>query len=90
VTTPESIQTARPQYTADAMRARVQGIVLLECVVQTSGRCAEVRIVRPLDPSFGLNVEAMKAAARWTFRPGTRQGRPVPVRVTMEMVFSLR
>jgi protein TonB len=90
VTSPTEIRRGTPQYTADAMRARIQGSVLVECVVQTSGVCADIRVLRSLEPSFGLNDEALKAARQWRFRPGTRLGAPVPVLVTMEITFALR
>ena len=79
----------KPQYTADAMRARIQGIVLVECVVTPSGTCTDTRVVRSLDPTFGLDQEAIKAARLWRFSPGMRQGQPVPVLVTIELSFSL-
>jgi TonB family protein len=65
-------------------------VVLVECVVQTNGECSDVRVARGLDPGFGLNEEAIKAAQQWRFRPGMRQGEPVPVFVTMEITFTLR
>ena len=59
----------KPQYTADAMRAKVQGTVLLECVVMPDGSVGNVEIVRSLDSTFGLDQEAIKAAKQWRFRP---------------------
>jgi outer membrane biosynthesis protein TonB len=41
-----------------------------------------------LDTKFGLDAEAVKAAKQWTFKPGLKAGKPVPVRVTIEMGFS--
>jgi len=61
----------------------------VECVVQTSGTCAEARVVRSLDPTFGLDQEAIKAARLFRFKPGVRMGEPVPVLVTIELSFSL-
>jgi protein TonB len=90
VTTPIEIRRGIPKYTADAMRARLQGVVLVECVVEVSGRCSRTRVVRGLEPSFGLNDEAIRAAEEWRFRPGTSGGQPVPVVVTMEITFVLR
>jgi len=72
------------------MQARVQGAVIVECVVSTSGGCIDARVVRSLDSRYGLDQEAMNAAGQWRFRPGTRQGWPVPVLVTMEITFTLR
>jgi protein TonB len=80
----------KPQYTAEAMRAKVQGTVWLECIVMPDGTVGNVEIVRSLDSSFGLDQEAVKAAKQWRFRPGTRLGEPVPVRVTIELTFTLR
>jgi protein TonB len=90
VTMPVELRRGTAEYTTDAMRARIQGSVLVECVVQTSGACTNVHILRSLDSTFGLDQEAVKAAGRWRFRPGMRQGRPVPVLVTMEVAFTLR
>ena len=90
VTPPIEISHGTPQYTTDAMRARIQGAVIVECVVQTTGICSNVRVVRSLDRAFGLDQEAIKTAGQWRFRPGTRMGRPVPVFVTMEIAFTLR
>jgi protein TonB len=90
VTLPEVIKEVKPQYTAEAMRAKVQGSVWLECVVMPDGTCGRVEIIRSLDPTFGLDQEAVKAARQWRFRPGTRFGEPVPVLVTIELTFTLR
>ena len=89
VTPPVEIYVPRPQYTADAMRARIQGRVWIECVVQTNGICTNTRVARSLDPTFGLDQEAVKAARLFRFRPGMRKGEPVPVLVTIELTFSL-
>jgi protein TonB len=90
VNPPTELRRGIPKYTADAMRARLQGVVLVECVVETTGRCSRTHVVRGLEPSFGLNEEAVRAAEEWRFRPGTRGGQPVPVLVTMEITFVLR
>jgi protein TonB len=87
---PTVIREVKPQYTADAMRAKVQGTVLLECVVLPDGTVGPVEVVRSLDSTFGLDQEAVKAAKQWRFRPGTRFGEPVAVLVTIELTFTLR
>jgi len=90
VMTPRVVREVKPQYTSDAMRARIQGVVLLECVVQPNGVCTEIQVVRSLDPTFGLDQEAIEALQQWRFAPGTRLGQPVPVLVTVELAFTLR
>lgn len=87
---PTLLAQVKPQYTADAMRAKVQGVVGLECVVESTGSVGRCDVVRSLDPTFGLDQEALKAARQWRFRPGTRFGEPVAVLVTIELTFTLR
>ena len=72
------------------MRAKVQGTVLLECVVLPDGSVGRVDVVKSLDPTFGLDAEAVKAAKQWRLIPGTRFGEPVSVLVTIELTFTLR
>jgi TonB family protein len=90
VDTPKLLREVKPQYTAQAMRAKIQGTVLLECVVQPDGSVGNIKVVRSLDSTFGLDQEAIKAARQWQFAPGTRFGQPVPVLVTIEIAFTLR
>ena len=90
VLTPRLLHEVKPQYTAQAMRAKIQGEVLLECVIQPDGTVGAIRVLRSLDSAFGLDQEAIKAARQWRFAPGTRQGQPVPVLVTIQIAFTLR
>lgn len=90
VINPRVIREVKPQYTADAMRAKVQGTVLLECVILSDGSVGRVDVVKSLDNTFGLDAEAVKAAKQWRFVPGTRFGEPVAVLVTIELTFTLR
>jgi periplasmic protein TonB len=90
VTLPRVLHEERPAYTSDAMRAKVQGTVLLECVVKPDGSVGDVQVIRSLDPTFGLDQQAVVAARKWRFAPGTRLGEPVPVLITIELTFTLR
>ena len=78
VETPRLLREVKPQYTAPAMRAKIQGEVLLECVVQPDGTVGNIRVVRSLDSTFGLDQEAIIAARQWRFAPGTRTRRAGP------------
>jgi protein TonB len=89
VTIPRLLKDVKPQYTADAMRAKIQGSVVVECVVQTDGTVGNVKVIRSLDATYGLDQEAIKAAKQWVFAPGTRNGQPVPVMVSIELTFTL-
>jgi protein TonB len=87
---PKLLRDVKPQYTADAMRAKVQGTVIVECVVLPDGSVGKVEVIKSLDSAFGLDQEAIKAAKQWKFVPGTRFGEPVAVLVTIELTFTLR
>ncbi len=87
---PVVVNEVKPSYTADAMRQKIQGIVMVEAVVMPDGSVGQVQVVRSLDGTFGLDQEAIKAVRRWRFRPGTRFGQPVPVLVEIELTFTLR
>jgi TonB family protein len=87
---PRLLREVKPNYTSDAMRAKIQGAVLLECVVNRSGEVMDVKILRSLDSTFGLDQEAIKAAKQWRFSPGSRLGEPVPVLISIELSFTLR
>lgn len=87
---PVVLREVKPQYTADAMRAKIQGMVVVECIIMPDGSVGDVQVVKSLDPTFGLDQEAIKAAKQWRFAPGKKQGQPVPVLVTIELAFNLR
>jgi len=90
VSIPRVLQEVKPNYTADAMRAKVQGSVWLECIVMPDGSIGNIRVMRSLDSVFGLDQEAIKAARQWKFVPGMKEGQPVPVLITIELTFTLR
>lgn len=87
---PRLLNEVKPAYTPDAMRAKIQGKAVLDCVVGVDGMVGECNVVRSLDANYGLDQEAVKAARQWKFVPGRRLGKPVAVLVTIEMEFYLR
>ena len=90
IVNPRLLREVRPQYTAEALRAKITGTVYLEMVVLADGTVGDVRITRSLDPVFGLDEEAIKAAREWLFEPGTRFGEPVAILVNLALDFNLR
>ena len=90
VSAPVVVFSPKPRYTADAMRAKVQGLVVMSAIVLPDGSVTDIQVIRSLDQSFGLDEEAKRTAAQWRFKPGTRLGEPVPVRIKIELEFNLR
>lgn len=79
---------ANIKYPASAVKAKKQGRVIVSFVIQKDGSVTNARIVRSVDSE--LDAEALrivKAMPNWT--PGTQDGKPVNVRYTIPVVFSL-
>lgn len=90
VTAPRVSREVKPSYTREAMDRRIQGGVWLHVVIGADGVPGDIRVVRSLDPEHGLDQAAVDAARQWRFQPGTREGVPVPVIVTLELTFTLK
>ena len=90
VTLPKVVSEVKPEYTAEAMRARIQGTVIMRAVVRTDGTPSDIEIIRSLDAEHGLDKQAVTALSQWRFEPGRKDGKAVAVRVTVEMMFTLR
>ncbi len=88
VTTPRLIRDVKPVYPARAMEEKIEGEVLLECVVKADGTVGNIKIVKALHPD--LDQAAKDAAAQWVFEPGTKDGKPVDVLVAITMAFTLK
>jgi protein TonB len=88
---PTLLHNPKPLYTSEAMLRRIQGEVDLDCVVLADGSVGTCEVVKSLDSNqFGLDNEALKAAKRFRFRPGPRQGEPVAVLVRIVLEFNMR
>ena len=90
VSLPQVLKEVKPKYTAQAMQRQIQGSVWLECVVGVKGTVSDIKITRSLDPDYGLDAEAAAAAKQWLFKPAQKDGKPVPVRITIELTFTLK
>lgn len=88
VTLPVLVRDVKPSYTPAAMAARIEGSVLLRAVVLDHGGIGDVEVVKSLDPE--LDQQAINALKQWEFKPGTREGKPVAVRIHCELNFTLK
>jgi TonB family protein len=88
VTMPRLTKEVRPQYSSRAIAEKIEGEVVMDCVVKADGTVGDIKIVKSLDPD--LDQAAIDAAQQWEFEPGTRDGKPVAVLVTIAMAFTLK
>ena len=85
---PVKISGDIPLYTEEARQGRVQGVVILEAVIDVDGTVADVKVLKGLP--LGLSDTAVAAAEEWRFRPALRNGEPVPVYYNLTVKFSLQ
>ena len=90
VTLPVVTKQVKAVYTQEAMDAHIEGTVGLEVVVLADGAVGDVKVARSLDPTYGLDQEAVKAMKQWQFKPGTKDGKAVAVQVEVEIRFTLK
>ncbi|MFQ5743321.1 MAG: energy transducer TonB [Acidobacteriota bacterium] len=85
---PILLKRVLPEYTPQATRAGIQGEVYIEAVVTVDGQVAEPKLIRGL-PDKELNQRAMNSILRWQFKPGIKDGTPVPVIALFTVTFRI-
>jgi protein TonB len=89
VVDPVLLVKTTPTYTNEAIKAKVQGVVVLQAVIRKNGRVDQPSVLRGL--GYGLEQQAIKEiVTNWRFRPATYEGAPVDLLATIEVTFSLR
>ena len=83
---PRKLRNVNPIYPPDALQARIQGVVVLECTIDPAGKVVAVRLLRgvPL-----LTEAAVAAVKQWEYTPTVLNGVPVPVIMTVTVNFKL-
>lgn len=85
---PERVHDPTPLYTEEARQARIQGVVLLQVVIDEEGNVHRPQILKGLP--MGLDRSAIDAVLQWKFKPALREGRPVPVYYNLTINFSMQ
>jgi periplasmic protein TonB len=83
---PQKVHNVDPVYPAIAQAARVQGIVILEATLAPDGRISNARILRSIPL---LDQAALDAVRQWQYTPTLLNGEPVPVIMTITVMFTL-
>jgi TonB family protein len=88
VTMPAALNRPTPNYTEDARRNKIQGVIRERALIDQTGRVVATILITRL--GHGLDEQAQKATRAMNFRPATIGGKPVPFWVTLEVEFQLR
>jgi TonB family protein len=90
---PEEARRARAadrDLSAEAIKEKYNGTVMLAVVVDTEGHARDIRVTKSLDTNgFKFDEKAIEAVEKWKFKPGEKGGVPVNVRATIEINFRL-
>jgi TonB family protein len=85
---PKKLVNTQAVYPETARRARLQGVVILEIIVDKQGNVRSWKVLRPL--TLGLTEAAIEAVKQWKYEAPMYNGRPVEVLITVTMRFSLQ
>jgi TonB family protein len=84
---PTKIRDVKPDYPAEARAARVQGVVIIEAVIDETGAVANAHVLRSIPM---LDDSALAAVSRWRFTPTEANGRAIGVIMTVTVNFSMQ
>lgn len=86
-TEPRVLERAEPQYPPEEREKGTEGRVRMETMIRADGAVEVIRVVRSLGAV--MDRAAIEAVEKWRFEPGTIDGRPVDMRLRVDVVFSL-
>lgn len=85
---PEKVSSPPPQYTEIARKARIQGVCILQAIIDEQGNVTNVEVLKGLP--MGLSEAAETAVKQWKFKPATLNGKPVAVYFNLTVNFQLQ
>lgn len=88
VAAPNKISAPQPQYTEIARKARIQGVVIVQAIINKQGNVTDVKVLKGLP--MGLDQAAVEAIRKWRFEPATLNGKPVDVYYNLTVNFTLQ
>jgi TonB family protein len=82
---PRVIFNPEPNYPQEARKGHAAGTIIIEMIVGRDGRPRDVKVNRGISPE--LDQAAVDAAEKWRFQPGTKEGKPVSIKISVEFDF---
>ena len=83
---PKVVNKVNPLYPEEARRNHISGVVVVQAMIDAAGHVTDVI---PLQGPPELTPSAVDAVKQWTFEPGTKAGKPVPVVFNLTVNFKL-
>jgi TonB family protein len=84
---PNLIHSTDPEYTPEALAARIEGTVVLHAIIDVKGNVAYASVLSPLPA--GLDIKALEAVKHWRYSPAVMDNEIIPVLTTIDVLFRL-
>jgi protein TonB len=86
---PRALVRIPPLYPEHARQRGIEGIVELRFIVNTDGKVSDIQVIQS-QPTSIFDTAAKRAIARWQFKPGLKNGKPVNTRVRLPLKFEIK
>ena len=83
---PKEISRKAAKFPEGARLFRITGTLVVDVMITESGTVSSPLVITPL-PAPTLSYAALEAIRKWRYEPGTRDGKPVPVPLTVNVTF---
>jgi protein TonB len=83
---PRAIKQVKPIYPQDAFIKKIEGTVIVEVLIDSTGRVARTRVIQSVP---ALDAAALQTVNQWVFAPAVKRGRPVPTIVHVPVTFRI-
>jgi len=87
VSAPQVLFSVEPEFSEEARKAKIAGIVVVNVWVEPTGLPSHVHVVQGI--GMGLNEKAMEAVKQYKFKPAMENGKPVLSEVNIEVNFQI-
>jgi TonB family protein len=87
ISPPVPLINVEAKFSDAARQAKYQGTCMISLTVDRNGLPQDLRVVKPLN--YGLTEESIEAVKKYRFKPAMKNGEPIPVSITIEVMFRL-
>jgi protein TonB len=84
---PALLSGPQPVYPREALAAKVEGMMLVKCVITTAGTLRSCRILKGLPY---MERPVLDALAQYRYKPVVFQGRPINLEYVIPLKFKLQ
>jgi protein TonB len=83
---PRLVKQTKPRYPQEAFVKKIEGVVVVEILIDAQGRVARARILKSVPL---LDAAALQCVYEWVFQPAMKKGRPVPMLAQAPVAFRI-